>query len=132
MRLGILHCLEISFSLAFLCEAKAANPGEEFFAKKAVHPLSIELSGTNFTALNQLNQQGNPRAYVHALLREGEQVYADVGLHLKGNASFRPLGDRPCLTVKFDEFHAGQNFHGLTKIHLNNSLQDPSFLTMVL
>src|SRR5207253_10388999 len=81
---------------------------------------------------NQLNQQGNPRAYVHALLREGEQVYADVGLHLKGNASFRPLGDRPCLTVKFDEFHAGQNFHGLTKIHLNNSLQDPSFLTMVL
>jgi hypothetical protein len=53
-----------------------------------------------------------------------------VALHLKGAAgSFRPLDWNPAMTLNFDKFSAGQRFHGLKKISLNNSVQDPSFLT---
>src|SRR6185503_14721816 len=67
---------------------------------------------------------------VHCTVREGEKVYEDVAVHLKGAAgSFRNLDDRPALTLNFDKFVDGQEFHGLQKIHLNNSVQDPSYLT---
>jgi hypothetical protein len=53
-----------------------------------------------------------------------------VGVHLKGAAgSFRDFDDLPALTVDFDEFVPGQEFSGLTKLHLNNSVQDPSRLS---
>src|SRR5260370_9148043 len=37
--------------------------------------------------------------------------------------------DRPALTLNFDKFNEGQRFHGLDKIHLNNSVQDPTWMT---
>jgi spore coat protein CotH len=33
------------------------------------------------------------------------------------------------MTLHFDKFEPGQNFHGLTKIHLNNSVQDTTALS---
>src|SRR5207245_4926516 len=51
----------------------------------------------------------------------------------KGSAgSRRDLNDRPALTLNFDHFQEGQRFHGLDKVHLNNSVQDPSYLTELL
>src|SRR6185295_20034700 len=35
-------------------------------------------------------------------------------------------------TLNFDKFARGQRFHGLQKIHLNNSVQDPSYLSEAL
>lgn len=68
-----------------------------------------------------------------ATVRAGDVVYPDVGLHLKGrNGSFRPLNDKPSLTLKFDKFKADQRFHGLKKIHLNNAAQDPSYLCEII
>jgi spore coat protein CotH len=53
-----------------------------------------------------------------------------VAIHLKGSAgSFRPVEDKPALTLNFDKFAPGQRFHGLKKIHLNNSVQDSSYLS---
>jgi hypothetical protein len=53
----------------------------------------------------------------------------NVALHLKGAAgSFRGVDDKPAFTVNFGRFADGQRFHGLQKIHLNNSVQDPSYL----
>src|SRR5262249_6524698 len=53
-----------------------------------------------------------------------------VAVHLKGAAgSFRPVDDLPAMTLNFDKFVPGQNFHGLHKISLNNSVQDPSYLS---
>jgi hypothetical protein len=42
--------------------------------------------------------------------------------------TFQPIDAKPSLTLNFDKFAPGQRFHGLTKIHLNNSVQDPSYL----
>ena len=82
-------------------------------------------------ALDQLRQE--PRAYIRASVAEDGVVYEEVGLHLKGAAgSFRQVDDRPAFTLNFDKFKDGQHFHGLDKLHLNNSVQDPSYSTELL
>ncbi len=104
------------------------EPTEQFFTNAAVPHLKIEITGTDLTNLRDKN-----REYVRATVREGakeEKVYTDVGIHLKGAAgSFRGLDDKPALTLNFDKFKEHQKFHGLDKIHLNNSVQDPSYMT---
>jgi hypothetical protein len=53
-----------------------------------------------------------------------------VTVHLKGAAgSFRPVDQRPALTLNFEKHVPGQTFHGLRKISLNNSEQDGSCLS---
>ena len=60
---------------------------------------------------------------------EGDRRYTNVAIRLKGAAgSFRPLDDRPAFTVHFERLAPGQSFHGLKKLHLNNSVQDSSYL----
>jgi len=51
-------------------------------------------------------------------------------VHLKGSyGSFRPVDDKPALTLNFDKWAEGQRFHGLQKISLDNEVQDPSYMT---
>jgi hypothetical protein len=70
------------------------------------------------------------RPEVVATVREGGTVYTNVALHLKGAAgSFRPFDDKPALTLSFSRHGTNQQFHGYTKISLNNSVQDPSYLS---
>jgi hypothetical protein len=106
--------------------AAAIEEAERFFNSGAIPHLKIEVAQTN---LNKLRR--NPRDYVRATVREGENVYEEVGIHLKGAAgSFRPLdGDKPAFTLNFDKFVDRQKFHGLDKLSLNNSVQDPSYMT---
>lgn len=74
------------------------------------------------------------RKYVRVRVREKEWIYTDVGLHLKGSAgSFRQIDDvKPAFTLSFNQFNTEQRFHGLRKIHLNNSVQDASYLNEML
>ena len=75
----------------------------------------------------------DPRAFVRVEVQVDDVIYSDVGLHLKGRrGSFRPLDAKPGFTLKFNEFKKGQRFHGLEKVHLNNSVQDPSFMTEII
>ncbi len=60
-------------------------------------------------------------------------VYPNVGVHLKGNyGTFQEFGKKPSLTLNFDKFVPRQKFHGVDKLHLNNSAQDPSFMSEVI
>jgi spore coat protein H len=69
------------------------------------------------------------RPEVLATVREGDIVYTNVSLHLKGAAgSFRPFDDKPALTLNFSKHAPGQHFHEYTKLSLNNSVQDPTYL----
>lgn len=71
----------------------------------------------------------SPREYVRAEIGVGGRTYRDVGIHIKGaRGSRRDIGGKPALTLNFDKFTENQSFRGLDKIHLNNSVQDPSFL----
>src|SRR5262249_52789934 len=101
------------------------DPGADLFTNGTVLQLIVEIKRDELSELKSDN-----RRYAHCTIREGDVVYEDVGVHLKGAAgSFRELDDKPALTLSFNRFKPSQRFHGLRKIHLNNSVQDPSYLT---
>ena len=116
--------------LAVLClsaprvsAAAAAAPGAEFFADGPLHRFEIQIAATNLDALRE-----DPREYVPATVRADGRTYTNVGVHLKGVATFRPVDDQPSLTLNFSKFVPDQRFFGLRKIHLNNGKEDPTFL----
>src|SRR5437667_1735124 len=101
-------------------------PAEDLFKRAVVPALKIEIPREGMTSL----RRNNGRSYVAGTVTEGAIMYTNVALHLKGGpGSFRPLNDKPALTLNFGHFAEGQKFHGLKKIHLNNSVQDQSYLS---
>src|SRR5207244_6284159 len=110
---------------------KKVDAAEEFFTRGPIPRLRIELTPENRNKLRQ-----DARGYVEATVREtvvgagGPEMVYPVGVHLKGGAgSFRGIDDRPGLTLNFGKYTPGVRFHGLRKVHLNNSVQDPSYMS---
>ncbi|MCX8157512.1 MAG: CotH kinase family protein [Verrucomicrobiae bacterium] len=101
------------------------KPGEELFTtNRGVLHLRLQLEPSALESLRR-----DPRRYVRAQLFDGDIHYRDVAVHLKGAAgSFRHVDDKPALTISLDRFTRNQSFYGLSKIHLNNSVQDPSYM----
>ncbi|HMJ64636.1 MAG TPA: CotH kinase family protein [Candidatus Binatia bacterium] len=117
--------------MSFLSSAYAglktikSDASDAFFDSTNIPKIKIEITGTNLSTLRRDN-----RKYVRAKVTEGKTVYENVAIHLKGAAgSFRGIDDRPALTLNFDKFEDDQKFHGIDKLHLNNSVQDPSYMT---
>ena len=92
-----------------------------FFNSGEVPRLTITLGKAEFDSLVK-----EPRKYVRCTVTDSEtNVYRDVGVKLKaGIGSFRPVTDRPAMTLNFDKYNKHQRFHGLDKLNLNNSVQD--------
>lgn len=94
--------------------------------------LELEIPPDSLAVLREYNQvwrEKRPeRVDVRIHVREGGRVYTNVAAHLKGSYSFQSIDNKPSLTLKFDEFAPDQRFHGLKKIHLNNSVQDPTYV----
>ncbi|HTG43532.1 MAG TPA: CotH kinase family protein [Verrucomicrobiae bacterium] len=112
---------------------KKEKESSALFSEKELTRISIEIGPADMEKLLKYQWQFGPRTEresVQAIVREGEKTYKDVSLHLKGAAgSFRPASDNPAMTLNFDKFVDGQNFHGLTKLSLNNSVQDPTLVS---
>jgi spore coat protein H len=133
MRKG--HSLAAFVILAMLADTLPAGaaygqkekraPGEEIFDNKTVLPIRIDISSNELATLRR-----NDRKDVRVTVYEGSNVWRDVGLHVKGAAgSRRPIDDqKPALTLSFNRFIPDQKFHGLRKIHLNNSVQDGCYM----
>src|SRR5579864_3211517 len=82
---------------------------------------SYQWSRENPNALN--------RPYALARVTTSGTIFTNVAVHLKGSfGSFRPVDALPALTLNFDKFAPGQDFYGLHKLSLNNSMQDPTCL----
>jgi hypothetical protein len=113
----------------------SAQATEELFTQRTLPRIQVEIPPEGIAVLREYRWQrdgdSTPRTDVRATIREGNAVYTNVAVHLKGSAgSFRAIdSDKPALTLNFDKFAEGQRFHGLRKIHLNNSVQDPSFVS---
>jgi hypothetical protein len=106
----------------------APDESDAFFTNGVIPHFKIEITGSNYH-----NLQHDNRKYVRAKVTDGKTVYEDVGIHLKGAAgSFQPLEAKPAFTLNFDKFKDGQRYHGIDKLHLNNSRQDPSYMTELL
>lgn len=99
---------------------------ETMFRTGRMVKLSVDLTPENADKLRK-----TPREYVQASLTdEAGVVYKEVAVHLRGGAgSFRPFDEKPGLTVHMDKYVDGQRFYGMEKFHLNNSVQDASYLS---
>jgi spore coat protein H len=117
------------FAMAIVAPAPASaqKPAEAsgaLFKSNKVLELDIEIGPKELDALRR-----EPRKYVKAKLKEGEKVYANIGIHIKGAAgSFRGIDDRPCLTFNMNKYDEDALFHGMDKWHVSNSVQDPTYL----
>lgn len=117
--LGVL--LESASSKA--CER---NEAVEYFQAPAIPVLKLSFS---VEATDRLREA--PREYVKAELSENSKpVAGKVEVKLKGAAgSYQEFDERPGLTVRIDKPGRGKRFHGMQKFHLNNSVQDATFLS---
>jgi len=127
---GILRwTLLVLLVLLILLSARvnAGTPGDDLTACTNVLRIAIEMDEVEMRSLRApRGESERPRG--RATLTEGGRRYTNVSVQLKGFTTYRSIDDRPSLTLKFDRKAGGQTFHGLTKISLNNSLQDPTRL----
>src|SRR5262249_53194786 len=102
--------------------------GAELFAGTNVWPFTITIDSHNMQSLRQ-----QPRTWAKGTVLLGKETYANVGIHIKGSqGSLQGIDERPSLTLSFNKFVPGRKCHGLRKLHLNNTAEDPSFMTEVL
>jgi spore coat protein CotH len=94
----------------------------------------LELPAASVEALNSVRSQTDPNKAVYV---KGDFVYdkdgkakavRSVDIRIKGEGSFQSLEKKPTLKIKFDKFVEDQRFRGLTRLTLNNSYDDPTFL----
>ena len=115
--------------------AKPVDPSDVFFGSGLVPEIRIELKKSQETKLRE-----DLRRYVKCTIVETlpnpdkpdsplETTYTEVAIKVKGAAgSSRELDDKPAFTLNMNKHAKGQTFHGLDKLHLNNSVQDESYL----
>jgi hypothetical protein len=101
------------------------DASDELFEQAATLKIKIELSPQQELLLRE-----DARRYVRAKLIENDSAeYPDVAIKLKGAAgSFQELDGKPGFTLNASKFIKEQRFHALDKFHLNNSVQDDTFL----
>src|SRR6266511_1257464 len=89
--------------------------GEDLFVRPKVYRIKVDLSDSAQESLRK-----DPKRYVKATVREGSATLADVGVRLKGSATFQTIDKKPSLSLKFNEFVKDQEFHGRGRILFNN------------
>ncbi|MFM7071931.1 MAG: CotH kinase family protein [Planctomycetota bacterium] len=101
------------------------DASDSLFDEGRIPRLRIDINPQNMQRLRE-----DARRYAEAtIVEEGGATLGKVALKLKGAAgSFRDINDRPALTLNTDKNVPGQRFHDLEKFHLNNSVQDESYL----
>ncbi len=119
IRLAVLFWMA---GVAGILAAPKPPPAHEFFTDGRIRTFRITLEQPGLAVLEK-----NDRSYVKATVTEGTNIYKDVGIHLKGMGSFRPFNEKPSIAVKFDKYVEKQEFHGLSKLMLNNSSQDGTY-----
>jgi hypothetical protein len=113
----------------------ATGPGPDLagwmFDPATVVEIDLTLPPESIEALNADPDEYVPGDFSLTTPEDSYEVL-DIGVRLKGGASFFPLSGKAAFKLKFNEFVAGQRFLGLEKLTLNNMIQDPSMLHEVL
>lgn len=104
-------------------EEYIASTSDELYAADHVPVFQLRLAGGAMDAL-----RADPFTYVRGELEYGGVVYPDVGVRLKGNASFAVLDNKPAFKIKLNEYAPDQRLLGLEALTLNNMRQDDAFI----
>jgi CotH kinase protein/RTX calcium-binding nonapeptide repeat (4 copies) len=109
----------------------ADDPAAWLFDPAAVAEIDLTLPQESIDALNI--DSGEYQDGTFSLTTPGATYGPlDVGIRLKGEASFRPLSGKAAFKVKMSHSVPGQRFLGLKTLTLNNMVQDPSMIHEVL
>jgi spore coat protein H len=100
---------------------------DALFTNGAPRLIEIEMPPANVDALKK-----DARTFVSCTVKESGVTYTNVAVRLKGVGSFRPIDQKPSFSFKFNKFVAKQEFYELSRLSLNNSLQDPSYINEAL
>ncbi len=125
---GFVSCLVMFTGLALAQDAtqtREPDASDDFFKKGTISQLRIQVTESELEKLRAAD-----RTYVRCTIQENRKTtYKDMAIKLKGAAgSYREWDDRPALTINSNKFRKGQTFHGLDKFHLNNSVQDETYI----
>ena len=101
----------------------ATPPGHELFSDGKIRTFKIDIAETPLSSLKK-----SEKTYVAATVTVDGLTFKDAGAHLKGMGSFQPLNQKPSFVIKFDKYTPDQRYLGLSKIMLNNSVQDSTYL----
>ncbi|MBL9170473.1 MAG: CotH kinase family protein [Verrucomicrobiales bacterium] len=94
------------------------------FESARVLPLELEIAPDGLASLRK-----DRRRPVTGWVRQGTTIYSNVFIHLKGTrGSVRSIDDKPSFTLQFAAGSPAHQFYGLRKIHLNNAVEDPTYL----
>jgi spore coat protein H len=97
------------------------------FDTKVLHRIDLTVPAQYLAELDQMGDIKDTR-YPCVVVFDGIRL-ANAGIRKKGGpGSQRPLAEKPAFSLKFNEFVKGQKLHGLSKLLLNNAVQDDSFL----
>ncbi|MCB9684115.1 MAG: CotH kinase family protein [Alphaproteobacteria bacterium] len=96
---------------------------ETWFVKDQVHQIRFAFTPE---AYNQINQPDRPEVHV-AMEIDGQVRYRDIGLKLKGSASYDTMDGKPAFIVDMNEWIPGTKFRGLQAFKLHNgNVLDPT------
>lgn len=108
-------------------EPRPQKNADDLFSPPRVIELKIEIPPASLEALQQA-----PKDYVKSSVREGDRVFSNVGIRYKGTNQMTSPSRKPSFTIKFNEFVAGQRFHGTSRVLLDASTHDPTYLSGLL
>jgi spore coat protein CotH len=115
------------FAASDIPKADKRARNDALFTNGAVRSIQIEMPPENVAALKK-----DARSFVSCTIKEGGMTYTNVAVRLKGVGSFRPIDQKSSFSIKFNKFVAKQEFYGLSRVALNNSIQDPTFINEAL
>ena len=105
-------------------ERHRANIDAFFSPDGPVAALSFEFAPEELAKIRK-----DPREYAECTMTEaGGKTYRGVGVKLKGGRSFREIDAKPGMTVNMKKYSGGERFHGMEKFHLNNAVQDATYM----
>ena len=117
---------------------EGTDAGAVIFNPLQVSKISLQMSDSDYNLLRWPNVSwDNEGDWLDTQMRftMGSKTYGPyrVGVHLKGAwGSWRDVTGKAAFKIKMDAFVKGQSFFGITKMTLNNMVQDGSYIHEVL
>lgn len=106
------------------------NYTESIFSDNRVATIDIIINESDWADLKETPL--NETMYNVTVIVDGEKI-SNVGMRTKGNSTLNSLAnddttDRYSFKIDFDYYDSAKNLYGLTKLNLNNSYQDNSYM----
>jgi len=132
-------CFALFAAMMVSCGDGGLAPSEE--NPETTHELDPAIASASLFSLDQLPRfdihlsnsawaslEAEPKEWVSGGFEYNGVVHGGVGVRLKGNHSFRPLGEKASFKIKFNKFEKGRRFLGLEALTFNSMVVDASML----